>query len=124
MEDCAQIPFARTCYRHDPPCPQLSACSCLVFARGIIGGRTMKSSPTLRSVPIAARAPTCVNKPGAPIQVRIPPYACLRLASKGKRDREPAKGSARRSEASEGERARIRHRGKGGDSLTEMLGAN
>jgi hypothetical protein len=65
-----------------------------------------------------------VNKPGAPIQVRIPPYECLRLAAKGKRDLEPSNVIALLSESIEVERARIRHLGNVVDSLTEMLFAN
>ena len=84
----------------------------------------MKSLPKLRSVPLDGLARTQVGKPCAPIQVRIPPFECLRLAAKGRRELEPADVIALLSESVETERARIRHLGDVVDSLTQMLFAN
>jgi hypothetical protein len=84
----------------------------------------MKSSPKLRSVPLDGLASAPVGKPGVPFQVQIPPYECLRLATKGRRALEPSDVIALLSEHVEAERARIKQLGDVVDSLTQMLFAN
>ena len=84
----------------------------------------MKSSSTLRSVPLAGLFPAQVSKPGGPFEVRIPPYECLRLAAKGRRHLQPSEVIALLSESVESERARIKQLGDVVDKLTQSLFAD